>query len=117
EYGARAVLVAVGGFGRPRKLQVPGEGPERISYSFVQAEPYAGKASLVVGGGNSAAQAALYLAQAGASSVIWSLRRPSIDAADQDTGKLKAKIKPWVREPLEAEAAAGRIRILFSTAV
>jgi thioredoxin reductase (NADPH) len=116
EYRSRAVLVAVGGFGRPRRLQVPGEEAGRVSYRFERAEPFAGKRILVVGGGNSAAQAALYLAEVGAS-VAWSLRRASLDAADQDTGQPKVKIKPWVREPLEREVAAGKIEVLFSSRV
>lgn len=116
EYEARAVLVAVGGFGRTRKLQVAGETPERVSYAFVEATPFAGKPILVVGGGNSAAQAALFLAEADAKP-SWSLRRPTIDAVDKQSGQPKAKIKPWVREPLEREAAAGRIRLWFATEV
>ena len=116
EYRSRAVLIAVGGFGRRRRLRVPGEDPARVSYHFVQAEAFAGKRVLVVGGGNSAAQAALYLAEAGAA-VTWSLRRATLDAADADTGQPKVKIKPWVREPLEREVAAGTIEILFSSQV
>lgn len=116
DYQARAVLVAVGGFGRTRKLNVPGEEPERVSYRFASAEPYAGRPTLVVGGGNSAAQAALYLAEVG-SPVSWSLRRPTLDAADADSGKPKVKIKPWVREPLEREVEAGTIRVYFSSRV
>ena len=116
DYRSRAVLVAVGGFGRPRRLEVPGEEPARVSYKFSQAEPYAGKRILVVGGGNSAAQASLYLAEASAA-VSWSLRRPSLDAVDQDTGLPKGKIKPWVRAPLEEAVAAGRIALLYSSRI
>src|SRR5215813_4106749 len=66
EYHARAVLVAVGGFGRKRKLQVPGENDSRVSYRFIEAALFASKKVLVIGGGNSAAQAALFLAEEGA---------------------------------------------------
>jgi thioredoxin reductase (NADPH) len=116
QYSARAVLVAVGGFGRTRKLDVPGENASRVSYHFVAGEPYAGRQILVVGGGNSAAQAALFLAEAGAKP-LWSLRRAELDGQDPDTGQVKAKIKPWVKAPLELAAAQGLITILWSSRI
>jgi thioredoxin reductase (NADPH) len=115
-YAARAVLVAIGGFGRMRKLNVPGENNTRVSYHFVSGEPYAGKEILVVGGGNSAAQAALFLAETGAKPTL-SFRRATLDVADPDTGKPKAKIKPWVKEPLELAVAQGLIKIVASSKV
>ena len=121
-YGSRTVLVATGGFGSQRKLNVAGEGPERVSYRFVEAFPYAMKQVLVVGGGNSAAEAALFLADAGAR-VTLSVRRQSIDLPDDvdDTseaaGRPRAKIKPWVQEPLEQAASEGRIKIITSSEV
>ncbi len=116
QYATRATLVAVGGFGRKRKLNVPGENDSRVSYHFVTGEPYAGKPVLVIGGGNSAAQAALFLAEVGAKPV-WSLRRSTIDVEDPDTGKPKVKIKPWVKEPLELAAAQGLITIVGSSKI
>jgi thioredoxin reductase (NADPH) len=116
QYAARAALVAVGGFGRGRRLNVAGENDSRVSYHFVAGEPYTGKPVLVVGGGNSAAQAALFLAEVGAQPV-WSLRRSTIDVEDPDTGKPKAKIKPWVKEPLELAAAQGLITIVASSKI
>jgi thioredoxin reductase (NADPH) len=115
-YAARAVLVAIGGFGRTRRLNVPGETPARVSYHFVSGEPYAGKPILVVGGGNSAAQAALFLAEAGAKPVL-SLRRSTLDVEDPEGGNAKVKIKPWVKEPLELAAAQGLIKIVGSSTV
>jgi thioredoxin reductase (NADPH) len=116
QYSARAVLVAIGGFGRLRKLNVAGENDAQVSYHFVSGEPYAGKDILVIGGGNSAAQAALFLAEAEAKPVL-SLRRATLDVADPDTGKPKAKIKPWVKEPLELAVAQGLIKIVASSRV
>ncbi|MBI3653111.1 MAG: NAD(P)-binding domain-containing protein [Acidobacteria bacterium] len=115
-YRSRAVLVAVGGFGRPRRLKVTGENAARVSYHFAAAEPYAGQHILVVGGGNSAAQAALYLAEVEAKPT-WSLRRATLDPTDPATGKPQMKIKPWVKEPLQLAVAQGLITIIKSSTV
>ena len=112
-YRSRAVLVATGGFGRQRKLNVAGEGPERVSYQFSEAHPFAMKRVLVVGGGNSAAEAALFLLDAGAH-VSLAIRRCALDAPSSMNA---AKIKPWVREPLERAQAEGRLDILTSSEV
>ncbi|HJQ67495.1 MAG TPA: NAD(P)-binding domain-containing protein [Blastocatellia bacterium] len=122
KYVARTVLVATGGFGRQRRLNVPGESAESVSYKFREAFPYAAKHVLVVGGGNSAAEAALFLADAGAR-VTLSLRRESLDLPDEiddvseAAGRPRAKIKPWVQDPLEQAANEGRIRIITSSEV
>jgi thioredoxin reductase (NADPH) len=105
--------MANGGFGRQRKLNAKGENSTRVSYRFSQAYPYATKQVIVVGGGNSAAEAALFLEEAGAD-VTLSVRRSSLD--DEGTGS-GAKIKPWVREPLERAASEGRINIIPSSQV
>lgn len=107
-YTARAVLIAVGGFGRQRRLGVRGESDARVSYSFVEAAPYVGKRVLVAGGGNSAAEAALFLEQAGARATL-SVRRSLESQA--------AKIKPWVLEPLLQAASDGRIEIIDSSEI
>lgn len=110
---SQTVLVAVGGFGRQRKLNVEGEDDQRVSYRFSEAQPFARKPVLVVGGGNSAAEAALFLSEAGAS-VTLSIRRSALDADDEvDERKIaRARIKPWVMEPLERAIAEGAIRLI-----
>lgn len=121
-YKARAVLLAIGGFGIHRKLDVAGESESRVSYRFIEAHPYAMKRVLVVGGGNSAAEAALYLSEAGAD-VALSIRRRSLDQmVDYDNigtsaSQTTAKIKPWVREPLERAASEGLIDIILASEV
>ncbi|MFP5262694.1 MAG: NAD(P)-binding domain-containing protein [Blastocatellia bacterium] len=121
-YEGRTVLLAIGGFGIQRKLGVAGESESRVSYQFVEAHPYAMKRVLVVGGGNSAAEAALYLSEAGAG-VTLSIRRRSLDQmVDYDNigtaaSKTAAKIKPWVREPLERAVAEGLIDIILASEV
>jgi thioredoxin reductase (NADPH) len=120
QYETRAVLVAVGGFGRQRKLGVPGEEEGRVSYRFVEAFPYSAKQVLVVGGGNSAAEASLFLAEA-STRVTLCIRRAAIDEPDpsltgQD-GKPRTRIKPWVLAPLMQEVERGLVRIIGSSEI
>jgi thioredoxin reductase (NADPH) len=110
-YHARYALAATGGFGVPRKLNVPGETGERVSYRFQDAFPYAGKEILVTGGGNSAAETSLFLCE-GAARVTWALRRPSLDPRPEDSDRVG--IKPWVREPVYERVAAGDLTIVYS---
>lgn len=122
KYKARTVLLAIGGFGIHRKLDVAGETESRVSYRFIEAHPYVMKRVLVVGGGNSAAEAALFLSEAGAD-VTFSIRRWSLDGSvDYDdigtpAAPKSAKIKPWVREPLERAASLGLIDIIPASEV
>jgi thioredoxin reductase (NADPH) len=106
EYRARRLLIATGAMARPRRLNVPGEELGKVHYRFVEPFPYVRKSALVVGGGNSAAEAALFLAESGArtSLAIW--------RADwENTDPKKGAIKHWVRTPLEREIARGHLEI------
>src|SRR4029079_8147188 len=75
---------------------------------FVEPYPYVRKNALVVGGGNSAAEAALFLSEEGARTTmaIW---RDDWENRDPKAGAMKH----WVRTPLEAEVAAGRLRVVL----
>ncbi|MDT5272092.1 MAG: thioredoxin reductase [Acidobacteriota bacterium] len=109
-YEAARVLVCIGGMARPRRLGVPGEELPKVHQRFVEPFPYVRKEALVVGGGNSAAEAALFLSEGGAHTTfaIW----PS-DWENRDPKK--GCIKHWVRGPLEREIEEGRLRLfLFS---
>ena len=108
EYRASRVLFAVGAMARPRRLNVPGEDLMKVHHRFVEAYPYVRKDVMVVGGGNSAAEAALFLAEEGARTTFalwrsdWENRDPKMNA-----------IKHWVRTPLEEQIELGRLRVLF----
>ena len=111
-YEAARVLVCVGGMARPRRLGVPGEELPKVKHRFVEPFPYVRKDALVVGGGNSAAEAALFLAEGGARATfaIW----PS-DWENRDPRK--GCIKHWVRDPLAREIECGRLRLFLFTEV
>ncbi len=107
-YSARRVLVCTGVMARPRRLNVRGEDLPKVRYRFIEPYPYVRKDALVVGGGNSAAEAALFLAEGGAraSFAIW-------PADWENRDPKKGAIKHWVREPLERQIELGRLRLLL----
>jgi thioredoxin reductase/NAD-dependent dihydropyrimidine dehydrogenase PreA subunit len=73
---AANVLLALGRRGTPRKLGVPGEEQAKVHYALIEPDPFRGKHVLVVGGGNSAVENALALADfKGCASVTISYRR------------------------------------------
>jgi len=108
EYNAARVLFAIGAMEFPRRLNVEGENLEKVHHLFVEPYPYVRKNALVVGGGNSAAEAALFLSEEGARTTmaIW---RDDWENRDPKAGAMKH----WVRTPLEAEIAAGRLRVIL----
>jgi thioredoxin reductase (NADPH) len=61
---AQRVVLAIGRRGTPRKLGVPGEESAKVAYRLLEPERYAGQKVVVVGGGNSAVEAAIELAEA-----------------------------------------------------
>jgi thioredoxin reductase (NADPH) len=108
EYRAARVLFAIGAMDRPRKLNVPGEDLPKVHHRFIDPYPYVRKDALVVGGGNSAAEAALFLSEEGARTTmaIW---REDWENRDPKAGAMKH----WVRTPLEAEITAGRLEVVL----
>jgi thioredoxin reductase/NAD-dependent dihydropyrimidine dehydrogenase PreA subunit len=74
-YRARTVVLALGRRGSPRKLGVPGEELPKVMYSLIEAEAYIGKRILVVGGGDSAVEAAMGLAEQEGNRVVLSYRQ------------------------------------------
>ena len=61
-YNTKTVLLAIGRRGTPRKLNVPGENSEKVAYRLLEPEEIKNKNILVVGGGDSAIESALLLA-------------------------------------------------------
>src|SRR6266487_2725249 len=107
-YRARTILFAFGAMEYPRRLNIPGEDLPKVHHRFVEPYPYVRKDALVVGGGNSAAEAALFLSEEGARTTMaiwredWENRDPK-----------KGAMKHWVRTPLEHEIEAGRLRVIL----
>lgn len=75
ELRARHILLAIGRRGVPRRLGVPGEELPKVAYSLLDARSYQGRRVLVVGGGDSAAETALALAEQPGNQVVLSYRR------------------------------------------
>ncbi|MCB9887834.1 MAG: NAD(P)-binding domain-containing protein [Planctomycetes bacterium] len=103
---ARHVCLAVGRRGSPQKLGVPGEDLPKVAYSLLDAESYHGRRVLVVGGGDSAIEAALALAEQEGNEVTISYRRSSFS-------RLKARNEERVVEAVEQ----GHVRVLFESTV
>src|ERR1044071_4835696 len=108
EYQAARVLFAIGAMENPRRLNVPGEDLPKVHHLFVEPYPYVRKDALVVGGGNSAAEAALFLSEEGARTTM-ALWREDWENRDPKAGAMKH----WVRTPLEAEVEAGRLKVIL----
>lgn len=78
---ARSVLLAIGRRGSPRKLGVPGEELSKVIYRLDDPEQFAGRKVLVVGGGDSALEAAASIAEQNASTVDLSYRGEAFQRA------------------------------------
>ncbi len=105
-YPSRAVLLAIGRRGTPRKLGVPGEDLPKVVYRLVDPEQYRGQRVLVVGGGDSALEAAAGLAGVDGTEVTLSYRKGAFSRAKRAN-----------RERVERAAAEGRLRLLFHSVV
>lgn len=106
EYRTRAVLLAIGRRGTPRKLGVPGEECAKVVYRLIDAEQYRGQHVLVVGGGDAALEAALACSEQPGTKVALSYRSEAF-----------GRVKPKNRELLKKAQAAGRINVLLSSNV
>jgi thioredoxin reductase/NAD-dependent dihydropyrimidine dehydrogenase PreA subunit len=106
EYFTKNVLLAIGRRGTPRKLGVPGEESAKVVYRLIDPEQYAGKKVLVVGGGDSAIEAAVAIAEQPGTTAILSYRSNAF-------GRVKQKN----RERLAEAEKAGRLTVLLSSNV
>ena len=105
-YTTRAVLLAIGRRGTPRKLGVPGEQHAKVVYRLIDPEQYRGQHVLVVGGGDSALEAAASLAEISDTKVTLSYRREAF-------GRAKAKN----RDRVEAARKVGNLHVALGSEV
>ncbi len=105
-YQTKSVLLAIGRRGSPRKIDVDGEELSKVVYRLIDAEQYSNDDVLVVGGGDSALEAACSIAELGSRRVTLSYRSESFSRAKQ-------KNRQWV----ERLAASGHLRLLMSSSV
>jgi thioredoxin reductase len=80
-YRSKAILLAIGRRGTPRKLGVPGEELPKVVYRLIDSQQYRGKKVLIVGGGDSALEAAHTIADESGASVTLSYRSGSFSRA------------------------------------
>ena len=106
EHRAASVLLAIGRRGTPRKLDVPGEELPKVVYRLVDPEQYKGQDVLVVGGGDSALEAAASVAENGGRQVTLSYR-----------GDAFSRAKPRNRERVAVAARSGRLQVLLESQV
>lgn len=101
-----AVVMATGYFGLPNRLHVPGEMQPHVSYRFREGHMAWDQDVVVVGGANSAVDAALELYRAGARVTLVHFA-PTLDA----------NVKPWVRPDIDARIRDGAIAARFNARV
>ena len=106
QYSAASVLLAIGRRGTPRKLGVPGEELSKVVYRMIDPEQYSGQRVLVVGGGDSALEAATSIAEATNAKVALSYRGESFTRA-----------KARNRERLESARRTGRLHVVMKSQV
>ncbi|HEX8250598.1 MAG TPA: NAD(P)-binding domain-containing protein [Pyrinomonadaceae bacterium] len=107
-YNAQKILFAIGAMEYPRHLNVPGEDLPKVHHLFRETYPYVKKNAMVIGGGNSAGEAALFLAQEGANAIL------AIFRADWENNDPKQGcIKYWVKQPLEEELSKDCLNVYF----
>ncbi len=105
-YRTRAVLLAIGRRGTPRKLDVPGEDMSKVVYRLIDPAQYEGQHVLVVGGGDSAIEAAVSIAEETNATVTLSYRGDAFN---------RTKLKN--REKIETAVANRRVTVLFKSSV
>lgn len=103
---AMAVVMATGYFGLPNRLGVPGESQPHVHYRFAEGHMGYDQDVVVVGGANSAVDAALELYRAGA-------RVTMVHFGPQ----LDANVKPWVRPDIEGRIKDGAITAIYNARV
>lgn len=105
-YAARAVVVATGYFGKPNRLGVPGESLPHVQHGYTEGHGAWNEPVVVIGGANSAVDAALDMYRAGAHVTMVHFG-PELDK----------NVKPWVRPDIMARIAEGSIAARYGSRV
>ena len=95
QYRSRAVILALGRSGTPKKLGVQGEDLPKVMYRLMEADHYTNKNILVVGGGDSAVEAAMGLANQPGNKVTLSYRK---DCFSRIKERNVHRIEEWIRK-------------------
>ena len=105
-YEAKNVILATGYFDHPNMIGIPGEELPKVSHFFREAHPYTGMKVAIIGGNNSAVDAAMELSRVGAEITV--IYRGEA---------MSPSVKPWVRPLFESLVNKGRVRMLFRSRV
>lgn len=108
EYISAAVLFAMGSMDYPRRINAKGEDLPKVHFQFRETYPWVKKRALIVGGGNSAGEAALFLAREGAETTLAIFREDW-----ENTDPKQGCIKYWVKQPLEKELQEKCLNLFF----
>src|SRR6202163_414631 len=106
QFAAKKIAIATGYYDLPNRLNIPGEDLAHVSHYYTEPHPFWRRNVVVVGGKNSAAEAALDLYRSGADVTLVHRR-----------AELGSTIKYWVRPDIENRIKAGQIHALFETEV
>jgi thioredoxin reductase (NADPH) len=104
QYRACAVVLALGRTGTPRTLGVAGENLPKVMYRLIEADHYINKKILVVGGGDSAIEAAMGLAQQRGNFVTLSYRKASF-----------SRIKERNAQRIQENMRSGKVNVIFNS--
>ncbi len=104
KYRARAVILALGRTGSPRKLGVKGEDLPKVMYRLIEADHYVHKKILVIGGGDSAVEAAMGLAQQVGNNVTLSYRQAGF-----------SRIKERNEQRMAECIRKGKLKVVFNS--
>ncbi|MGI8639793.1 MAG: NAD(P)-binding domain-containing protein, partial [Pyrinomonadaceae bacterium] len=107
-YETKKVLFAFGAMQYPRHLGVKGEDLPKVHHLFRETYPFVKKHAIVIGGGNSAGEAALFLAQEGVFATLATFRKDW-----EETDPKQGCIKHWVKEPLEQQLEKNCLDVFF----
>jgi len=106
KYHGKTVILAIGRRGTPRKLGAPGEDSPKVVYRLIDPEQYKGQRVLVVGGGDSALEAAVAVSEQKGSRVTISYRSEAF-----------SRVKEKNRSALKTAQDAGRLRVLLKSSI